>query len=207
MDIFTKLPLKLIPKDFRSKWLAELAERERLQELWNSKRPSDVLGPKVDFSSMLSSSPDIGPEMRRLYEKIQTLGYSIPDWKYQIAVPVVSLEDFFDDNDEEHSLATNLEPHPGLNFFKRKLLQIRKRPDVQDVLFDIYHVSEPPTQHVTWPGPESVYIITTAEEAKVDEWNRQLLADGPSEGWLNDIVPNGAPIVLPGYRVWRIMWD
>ena len=187
--------------------LADEQSDAQLEALWNSGKPSQIDGPRVDFTRAISAIPSSKQAKKKLFEKIDALGYSIPDWKYKTFVPVVSIEDFFDGNDEPDSIAVNLDPHPGLAFFRKKLSAIRKRADVQDVLLDIYHIDESDEGEPNWPSPECIYAITSATEEQVEKWNEQLRADGPVEGWIDEIVPNGAPAVADGNRVWRIMWD
>jgi hypothetical protein len=178
-----------------------------LEALWNSGKPSQIEGPRVDFARAIAAAPNANPAKKKLLKKIEALGYSVPDWKYKIFVPVVSIEDFFDGNDEPDSIAVNLDPHPGLEFFRKKLSAIRKRADVQDVLLDIYHIDESDEGEPHWPSPECIYVISSTSEEQVEKWNGQLRADGPIEGWIDGVTPNGAPQIADGNRVWRIMWD
>ena len=48
--------------------------------------------------------------------------------------PVVTLEDFFEGNQDEASIGCNLVDHPGVDRFYETLRGIRDRADVQDVL-------------------------------------------------------------------------
>src|SRR3954447_10874149 len=56
--------------------------------------------------------------------------------------PVVSLEQFFEDNVDLGSIGGNLHPHPGIATFYRVLRDIRDRPEVDDVLVGISEVVE-----------------------------------------------------------------
>jgi hypothetical protein len=179
----------------------------QLEALWNSGNASQIEGPRWDFTRAIAAIPNSKQAKKMLFQKIGTLGYSVPDWKYKVFIPVVSIEDFFDGNDEPDSIAVNLEPHPGPEFFRKRLSAIRKRADVQDVLLDIYHIDESDEGEPHWPSPECVYATTSASEEQVEKWNAQLRADGPVEGWIDGVAPNGAPAITEGNRVWRIMWD
>jgi hypothetical protein len=204
---FIKKILTAIGRKSGSSALAGGQSDAQLEALWNSREPSQIEGPRVDFARAIAATPNSKQAKKKLFKKIDVLGYSVPDWKYKIFVPVVSIEDFFDGNDEPDSIAVNLDPHPGLPFFRKKLCAVRKRADVQDVLLDIYHIDQSDEGEPSWPSPECIYIITSVSEAQVEKWNEQLRADGPVEGWIDSITPNGAPVIADGNRVWRIMWD
>ncbi len=141
-----------------------------------------------------------------LMEKIKAQGFVAPDWRHKAALPLVSLEDFFTGNTDQYSIACNLEPHPGLNFFFDTLHQIRSQPDVQDVLVEIYEIEEAEEIDEKWPYVESIYILTSANKSKVENWNNILKADGPCEGFAHG-TPNIAAELKEGCKVLQIMWD
>jgi hypothetical protein len=78
----------------------------------------------------------------RLLKKIAQLG--------PVRYPVVPLEDFFEGNSAPGSIGCNLRKseNPGIAGFFQALKEIRDRPDVQDVLVEIYEMPEDVT---TWP--------------------------------------------------------
>lgn len=141
-----------------------------------------------------------------LMEKIKAQGFIAADWCHQATLPLVSLEDFFTENTDQFSIACNLEPHPGLKFFFDTLRHIRSRPDVQDVLVEIYEIEEAEKIDEKWPYVESIYILTSADRIIVEDWNNALMADGPCEGYKNDTT-RSVPKLERGYKVWQIMWD
>ena len=117
--------------------------------------------------------------------------------------PVVSLEQFFNDNVDLGSIGGNLNPHPGIATFYAVLRAIRERPDVDDVLVGISEVFE----NGDWPSSSHVYVITTAAPAEVAEWAKPLAADEPGEGWWNGRPPRW-PIQVPeGANVVTLWWD
>jgi hypothetical protein len=73
--------------------------------------------------------------MQRLNQEIERLGGAD-------AYPVVSLVLFFDGNDDPASIGPNLDPHPGIRTFERVLEDIRRRPEVSDVVVQIDEVIE-----------------------------------------------------------------
>lgn len=115
--------------------------------------------------------------------------------------PVVSLELFFEENSDDASIACNLPDHPGVDFFYDTLKAIRSRPDVQDVLVEIYDVSED-----EWPFAERVYIFTRGSRSDVADWVRELQPDEIDDGWFF-AKPAAAPEAKSGYNVISLWWD
>jgi hypothetical protein len=139
--------------------------------------------------------------LERLNARIEELGG--PD-----AYPVVSLDLFFEGNDDPASIGPNLDPHPGLETFDRVLRAIRERPDVSDVVAQIDEVVEG-----EWPYVPAVYVVTTAAPEEVHSWAAEIQPDeyvgeedsiGP---WLGRGRPPGAPVVPDGSRVVTLFWD
>ena len=117
--------------------------------------------------------------------------------------PVVSLEQFFEDNVDLGSIGGNLSPHPGIATFYRVLREIRDRPDVDDVLVGISEVME----NGEWPFANHVYVITTASPADVAKWAAPLDSDEPGDGWWNGAPPRW-PIQVPGdAHIVTLWWD
>lgn len=116
--------------------------------------------------------------------------------------PVVPLELFFEENSDAGSIACNLPDHPGIPFFYETLKKIRTRPDVQDVLVEVYDVNG----DGEWPFAERVYILTRGSRSDVFEWVRELQPDEVDDGWFF-AKPEAAPTVKSGYNVVSIWWD
>lgn len=74
---------------------------------------------------------------KQLEEKIYAQGY--PDAK---TAPIVTLEDFFEGNNDESSIGCNLMEHPGVEKFYYVLLSIRNKDNVQDVLVEIMELED-----------------------------------------------------------------
>jgi hypothetical protein len=119
-------------------------------------------------------------------------------------LPVVPLEVFFEGNDDIGSIGCNLNPHPGIRFFFEHLLSIRSRPDVQDVLVEIYEIEEDEPE--SWPYSERIYILTSASATDVAEWMKRLRPDEIEEGYLMG-EPPAAPELAEGMRVYGAWWD
>jgi hypothetical protein len=155
------------------------------------------------------SREDAAMNVRDLHERIESLGG-------QDAYPVVSLDLFFEGNDDPASFAPNLEPHPGIDTFSSVLRSIRDRPDVSGVVVQIDEV----LGSDDWPYASAVYVITSAPAGDVHEWASELQPDEDpspgnveSYGWVpyagrdRATPPPGAPEIPPGQRVVTLFWD
>jgi hypothetical protein len=119
-------------------------------------------------------------------------------------LPVVSLEDFFDGNNDYGSIGCNLaeEEHPGPDGFYAILRAIRQRPDVQDVLVEVYEVNEG-----YWPYSERVYVLSRSALADVSRWLASLHPTEVSEGYPFHDMPSLLPPCAPGMKVYAAWWD
>jgi len=118
--------------------------------------------------------------------------------------PIVSLEDFFEGNNDLGSIGCNLIEHPGIETFYKVLKDIRERDDVQDVIIEISQIEE--TDETMWPFSETVYILTSADIGKVKEWMKPLKADEFFEGWFGGKA-SAAPELQAGIKVYGAWWD
>ena len=151
------------------------------------------------FRSPSSSSFD--PERR--FRLIQIVNAQGPI-DLQNPSPVVSLEDFFEGNQDMGSIGCNLIKHPGTQRFFEILRLIRERPDVQDVLIEINELDESDVS--SWPFSERVYLYTTARREEVSNWLAPLEPDEIEEGF-NQGKPSVAPEPDDGVRVLAAWWD
>jgi hypothetical protein len=134
-----------------------------------------------------------------LLADIEAQGYS-PDGTGPDVV--VSLELFFEGNDDLGSIGCNLIDHPGPADFYATLRAVRDRPDVSGMWVCISDVNEG-----EWPFSDHVYVVTTAPSDVVVAWAERLDAEEPDEGWWNDQPPR-RPIDRPsGSRVITLWWD
>ncbi|WP_432941291.1 hypothetical protein ACQPXM_33315 [Kribbella sp. CA-253562] len=117
--------------------------------------------------------------------------------------PVVSLELFFDGNDDLASIGSNLSDHPGPAHFYGVLSAIRDRPDVHSVWVGVSEVMGPDE----WPFSDHVYVVTTASPAEVGSWAASLGADMPGDDWWNDAPPLREIEVPPQTRLVTLWWD
>lgn len=117
--------------------------------------------------------------------------------------PLLSLDLFFDGNEDEASIACNLEPHPGVANIASVLRAIRARADVQDVLVGISEVMS----EDEWPFASHVYVLTSAPPDDWEDWAERLGTDPPSEGWSQSGPPVNVPPISRGARVVTLWWD
>lgn len=116
---------------------------------------------------------------------------------------VVSLEEFFTGNDDPGSIGGNLgTEQPPIAEFHRRLLEIRSKPAVQDVLVRIYAYDDP----TSWPYTDTVYIITSAPIKDVQAWVSPLRPDEVRAEWMYG-KPPAAPEVKPSMTPYSIWWD
>ena len=134
-----------------------------------------------------------------LIEKIKKIG--LPDNTEK--TPVVSLEEFFDGNDDLGSIGCNLIDHPGIKHFFDLLTKIRSRPDVADVLVGIYEVEEEDT--TMWPFSEQVFIISNASKNDISDWVKSLEVDDISVESPSIIKPS--PDLPNNHKLFQLWWD
>jgi hypothetical protein len=115
----------------------------------------------------------------------------------------VTLEEFFEGNNDEGSIGCNLTDHPGVHRFYEVLRAVRARPEVQDVLVGI---AEDMGDN-EWPFSDSVYVLTSAPSHDVQQWVAELQPDEMGEPGYFPAPPPGAPKLRPGYSALTIWWD
>lgn len=142
---------------------------------------------------------------RALIEKIRAF-YEVDTKK----PPVVEVDDFFDGNDDEYSIAPNKwgSGRPPIKRFYEALRSIRERPEVDRVLISILECPEADdsSDEEMWPQAENVHIYANAPVATVEAWVDELSHDGVREGWTYGEHPS-APKPPPGYGVFSVCWD
>ena len=84
--------------------------------------------------------------------------------------PAVSVERYFDGNDDEASIGCNLAEHPGMDAFREILVGLAKRPDVEAVYALIAEV-DPGDDY--WPFTDTILVFGDIEADEL----RQVLGD------------------------------
>lgn len=132
-----------------------------------------------------------------LIERVKKIG--LPD---QSGLPLVTLEDFFEGNDDLGSIGCNLMEHPGIPFFYDQLKTIRDRENVSHVLVGIYEVEE--SDETMWPFSETVYVTTSEDPENVFEWFSPLQPDSVGPDMIG---AKNLPEIPDGHEVCVAWWD
>ena len=101
--------------------------------------------------------------------------------------PVVSLEDYFEGNSQEDSIAPNQIGfgRPSLERMYEILKAIKARPNVQTVVVGLHpEWTEAMNAPDVWPAGEHIHIYTTAKSRDVENWVREFQCDGVVGGSL-----------------------
>ena len=124
----------------------------------------------------------------RLLERIGDIN------NFDLSRPLVSLEEFFDGNNDWGSIGYNLPDEVAPQEFYQILRPIRERDDVANVLIEVKDLEDPDG----WPSTDTIWVVTTMareqlnalipEKIKPDDW----LTYPPEVGETEPIaVPNG----------------
>ncbi|HAG44160.1 MAG TPA: hypothetical protein DCL31_13605 [Clostridium sp.] len=132
--------------------------------------------------------------LKKIYEQEDSLGKSLP---------IVSLEDFFEENNDIGSIGCNILEHPGIEKFYSILKEIRNKVNVQDVLVEIMEYDELDN---TWPFSERIYILTNEEKSEISIWTKELQVDDIGEGYVYG-ESKAVPKLEEGYLVYSLWWD
>ena len=117
---------------------------------------------------------------------------------------VVSLEDFFNGNNDLSSIGANLaDEQPSIEKFYSHLKDIRSRTDVQDVLVRIY---DAPDENNEWASTDTVYLLTSLSKDEAARLFSPLKPTEIHEGWMYGH-PKGSPALKNGIKPFSIWWD
>ncbi|GAB3786695.1 hypothetical protein [Dyella agri] len=114
----------------------------------------------------------------------------------------VSIDEFFDGNDDEGSIGCNLWPnHPGIAAFRETLATLAARHDVDQVVIEI-NEADPGADD--WPFSDVVYVAGAVPELTLQSLLSPLAPDEVAEMPAHDAPPYLQRISSPIFRVW---WD
>lgn len=118
--------------------------------------------------------------------------------------PLVTLEEFFERNDDYGSIGYNFYPEqPSPAEFYELFKGIRSRPNVVEVRVQISQHEMPDE----WPSTDTVWIITSASAEDVADWlGKRFRADELIIGWptTSPVEPYTLPLGTKPIGVW---WD
>lgn len=117
---------------------------------------------------------------------------------------LVSLEEFFQGNDDYGSIGYNFYPdQPSPADFHALFKRIRSRGDVVDVRVQITSHDDPDA----WPATDTVWLVTSAPTAEVATWlGERFAADELFDGFLPDRSYEDI-LIPPGTRPVGVWWD
>ncbi len=123
--------------------------------------------------------------------------------------PGLTLEEFFEGNTLDSSIAPNLGPErPGIEEFYDTLGKIRERPEVLDVRITVHEWPDADDEN-DWIHAEHIALwVRGVEVADVLHWLRPL---GVAGDWIGearkDDIPFGGPPLELGVKVFLATWD
>ena len=123
-------------------------------------------------------------------------------------LPLMSLEDYFFENNDEGSIAPNhhIEDRLPPQEIYNKLKRVNRYMVVHTILVGIHEDWETSLNNrELWPAAEAFYIYTNSQEDEVAGWV-SFLSCKIYEGWMAGM-PLSAPAVPPGYHVYTLYWD
>ena len=122
----------------------------------------------------------------RLLERIGDIN------NFELPRPVVSLELFFDGNDDWGSIGYNLPDQIAPQQFHAILQSIRDRNEVADVLIEVKDLEDPDG----WPATDTIWVITSLQRDQLDELIPENIKP---DDWLSYPPKSGAmdPLTIP----------
>jgi hypothetical protein len=101
--------------------------------------------------------------LKQLVERINQNG-DLRD--QEIPRPLVTLEDFFEGNNDSGSIGYNLNPPPSPQEFYDLFRSIREKSEVYDVRVMVNGQEEPNS----WPWSDTIWLVTSAKPDRVKDW-------------------------------------
>jgi len=118
--------------------------------------------------------------------------------------PLVSLEEFFEGNNDGGSIGYNFYPdQPEPREFYDLFRKVRSRPEVAEVLVEVCQHEMPDE----WPSTDTVWVVTSAPAATVASWlGERFRADEIFGGWTDHVrrEPYDVPAGMKAIGLW---WD
>lgn len=141
-----------------------------------------------------------------LLQHLERHGFSAEHPRGRGARPLLSLDAFFEGNDDDRSLGPQISgPHPGVQVLHARLREIAARTDVSHVLVEAADAEWAYDSDDEWVVAERVVIVTSAPAEAVAEWRRELGAAGQVKG-LPQPQAASAPEPGEGQAAWQLVW-
>ncbi len=123
--------------------------------------------------------------------------------KRGMELPAVTIEQFFDGNDDSGSFMCNLPDAGSLDDIRQQLVKMRDRPDVQALMIRVYETME--EDEDSWPFAEQIILVTSLTEEEVRDLFPENMA--PDEVWEPEEKIPGIPAPPPGSKGLVAWWD
>ena len=115
---------------------------------------------------------------------------------------IVTIQRFFDGNDDLGSIGCNLDEHPGVDAFRRCFAGLLRRTDIQAIYAQI---SELDPGDGCWPFTDTILIVGTIAVKELHEAIRALQPDEVGDAKQFGISPEIAK--KHGSPVLAVWWD
>ena len=115
---------------------------------------------------------------------------------------IVSLERFFDGNDDVGSIGCNLSEHPGMDVFRDTLMGLVRRPDIEAVYAQI---TELDPGEGSWPFTDTLFVVGKISAEELQTLLARLEPDEVELANHSDLPAS----IQQKHRgsVWRVWWD
>lgn len=121
--------------------------------------------------------------------------------------PTLSIEEFFDGNTDEYSIAPNrTDLQPPLAVFRTTLEAIAARPDVQTIRLSVHEMPHPLYEEDDdmWIHVGNVLVWTSMDATELNRLFEPLRSDGCGPSLLGDVE---GPEPAPGMTIYMATWD
>ena len=118
---------------------------------------------------------------------------------------LVELDEFFEGNFDNSSIAPNLQNHPGTSFFYKTLKEIKNKSEVNNIFVEIKDIvfDTPKSLGTNWPYSNAICIITSATDNEILKWVKKL---SPENSLGTTLLPSNIEVPT-GYSIKTIWWD
>ena len=117
----------------------------------------------------------------------------------------VTVDEFFDGNDDTQSIAAHATHQPSLTTIRRVLEGLRAHPAVHDVYLEVEQLKFPQYPDGSWPYANNVAVVARLGAHELDELAVEAAPDPANEVDAEAIFPGHE--VPPGYRHFEMGWD
>jgi hypothetical protein len=141
-----------------------------------------------------------------LLAQLRPFGLDATPPRAGLALPLVTLDDFFIGNDDARSIGPQIgAAHPGVATLYAILQSIAARDDVDAVLVQAADAQWAYDSHDEWVASNCIIIVTRADASDIALWRQQLGCTAVAKGLPEPTAPN-APAQRDGYTAWHLVW-